>query len=153
MKGLIIISKICSFFGHRDASEAIRPALYAEIEKHITRYGVTVFYVGKHGKFDYMSAAVAHELKQKYPHIEVCLVHSYMPGKKDEYETKLYDSTLLPDGMEFVVKKFAITHRNRFVVNASDYVIAYVRTTWGGAYEALELAKRKKKHVINLAEK
>ena len=145
-------NKICSFFGHRNTSSEIRTALYAEIEKHITQYGMTFFYVGNYGNFDYMSAAVTHELKQKYPHIEVCLVHSYMPVKKDEYETNLYDSILLPDGMEFAVKRFAITHRNRFVVNESEYVIAYVRTTWGGAYQAMQYAKRKKKHVINLAD-
>ena len=144
-------NKICCFFGHRDTSEAIRPALYAEIERHITQYGVTVFYVGKHGSFDRMSVAVLCEVKEKYPHIEICLIHSYMPVKKDEYEEKLYDGTLLPNGMELVPKKFAITHRNRFVAEQSGYVIAYVRTSCGGAYEAVQYAKRKNKRVTNLA--
>ena len=52
-----------------------------------------------------------------------------MLGKKDEYDEGLYDYTLLPDGMEFVPRKFAIAHRNRFTINESDYVVAYVRTT------------------------
>jgi len=43
------------------------------------------------------------------------------------------------------MKKFAIMYRNRFVVNESDYVIAYVRTDWGGACEAMRYARRKKK--------
>ena len=64
----------------------------------------------------------------------------------------MYDSTFLPEGMEFVPKKFAIAHRNRFVVNKSDYIITYVRKTWGGAYEAMQYAKRKKKQVVNLAD-
>ena len=37
------MSKTCCFFGHRNASTEIRPALYAEIEKHITQYKVAVF--------------------------------------------------------------------------------------------------------------
>ena len=151
-KRLIIINKICSFFGHRDTSSEIRPALYVEIERHITQCNVTIFYVGEHGRFDRMSVSVLCDLKQKYPHIKICLIHSHMPGKKERCEEKRYDCTLLPDGMEFVPKKFAITHRNRFVVNESDYVIAHVRTTWGGAYDAMQYAKRKKKYVINLAD-
>jgi len=61
--------------------------------------------------------------------------------------------TLFPDGLEFVPKKFAISHRNRWIVDESDYIIVYVLTDYNGAYEALKYAKRKKKNIVNLADK
>ena len=44
--------KSCFFIGHRDASEEINPALYAAVEQHIMKYGVTEFIVGHYGGFD-----------------------------------------------------------------------------------------------------
>lgn len=31
----------CFFIGHREAPDSLRPQLSAEIERHITEYGVT----------------------------------------------------------------------------------------------------------------
>ena len=39
------------------------------------------------------------------------------------------------------------------MVDEADLVIAYVMYSWGGAAKTLEYAKRKKKTIINLAEK
>ena len=143
--------KTCCFFGHRDTGIEIRPALYAEIVKHITQYGVGVFYVGGYGNFDDMSVDILRELKEKYPYIEIIGVLAYLPGKKEEYKTKLYDNTVFPEGLEFVPRKYAISHRNRLIIQQSDYLISCVRTEYGGAYEALRYAKRNKKQTINLA--
>jgi len=141
------------FFGHRDVNIKIRPALYAEIERHITQHKITTFYVGNHGNFDCMSVGILNELKRKYAHIEIVLVCAYLTTKKKtKYEMNLYDSTLYPEGLEDVPQRFAITYRNRWMVEQSDCLIAYVRTSYGGAYTALQYAKRKNKRVTNLAD-
>jgi len=146
-------NQTCCFFGHRDANAEIYSALYSEIEKHITRYNVTTFYVGGYGGFDRMSAGALKTLKGKYPHIEIILVLAYLPTKKKtEYESDIYGSTLYPEGLEAVPKRFAIARRNRWIAERSDYLIAYVRESCGGAYEALRYAKRKRKKVVNLAD-
>lgn len=36
----------CFFVGHREAPDSLLPKLSAEIERHITEYGVTEFVVG-----------------------------------------------------------------------------------------------------------
>ena len=46
--------KTCCFFGHREVMHNIRPRLTAIIEKLITEYSVTEFYVGNQGQFDRM---------------------------------------------------------------------------------------------------
>ena len=48
--------KSCFFIGHREASEEIYPSLYAAVETHIIRYGVTEFIVGRYGCFDGLAA-------------------------------------------------------------------------------------------------
>lgn len=84
--------------------------------------------------------------------LECCTVLAYMPGIKSEFDTG-YEKleTLYPDGLEKVPKRFAIDWRNKWMVQQSDYVISYVCHSFGGAAKYMELAKRKKKIVYNLA--
>ena len=144
-------TKSCCFFGHRDADAGIQSMLYAVAEKHITQYKGTTFYVGGYGDFDRMSVCILHELKQKYPHIETIFVVAYLPtGKELEYDRHLYSETLYPEGLETVPRRFAVTHRNRWMVEHSDYLIAYVRKGYGCARTAMRFALKKGKQVINL---
>ena len=83
-------SQTCCFLGHRDSSEKIRPLLYVEIEKHIVQYNITTFYLGDYGNFDRMSLAVLHDLKRKYPHIEIVFVRAYLPIEKRQDMKRIY---------------------------------------------------------------
>lgn len=143
---------ICSFFGHRNISNSIRPMLYSEIKNHITDKNVDTFYVGGYGHFDAMASGILHELIEQYPHISVYHILAYIPTGTNKEYCRNQHTTLYPEGLEFVPRKFAITHRNRWMVQQSDCIIGYVQTSYGGAYEALEYAKRKNKSVNNLAE-
>jgi len=146
---VIFLPIVCSFFGHRSVYENIRPALYAEIERHITEKNVNTFYVGGYGGFDGMASDILDEIKKRYPKISVFRILAYVPGKKyieDKYPT------ILPEGVELVPPRYAITHRNRWIVQESDYIIAYVQTSYGGAYDALKYARHKGKQTVNLAE-
>ena len=58
-----------------------------------------------------------------------------------------YDWTVYP-GLENVPRRFAISHRNRYMVDMADFVVAYVTHGWGGAAQTLEYANRKKKSII-----
>ena len=48
-------------------------------------------------------------------------------------------------------KRFAISWRNRWMLDRSDHVIAYVTRSWGGAAQFAELAKKRGKQVHALA--
>jgi len=146
------MSIICSFFGHRTVREDIRARLYTEIERHITEKNTDTFYVGGYGQFDGMAESILHEIKERRPHISVYLVLAYMPAGTDKESRGKHHLAIYPEGLESVPRKFAITRRNRWIVEQSDYIVGYVSTSWGGAYDALEYAKRKHKCVINLAE-
>ena len=74
-----------------------------------------------------------------------------MPDLYLESQKERYDFILFPD-IESKPKKFAISYRNRVMVEQADFVIAYVDHNWGGAYETYRYAKRKGKVIFNLAE-
>ena len=63
----------------------------------------------------------------------------------------LYDSVVYPP-LEQVPLKFAISKRNEWMISQSDFVIAYVEHSFGGAYQGLHYARQKGKRIVNLAE-
>ena len=138
---------ICTFFGHRDAPPKIKPALRQVLLDLIERQGVQQFYVGNHGSFDATARSLLAELEQSHG-ISYQIVLAYLPGK----EAPLYDTdhTLLPDGIETVPRRFAIEYRNKWMIDRSDLVIAYVTRSFGGAAKFRDLAKKKGKTVIDL---
>lgn len=60
--------------------------------------------------------------------------------------------TLLPEGIERVPGRFAISWRNRWLLEHCDVVVCYVTHSWGGAAKFVQLAKKRGKSVCNLAE-
>lgn len=148
--------KLCTFAGHANIygdEEAIRLKLKNEIIKLIEKENATTFYSGGKGDFDWLCAGTLKELKKDYPNIKSYLMLAYMPKEKSKYGeciAQIFDDTVYPD-IENVPLRFAIVKRNECMVDKSDFLIAYVNHSWGGAYKTLEYAK-KKKHikVINI---
>ena len=141
-------SKTCCFFGHREVTHNIRPKLTAIIEKLITEYSVTEFYVGNQGQFDSMVYSVLKELKAKYSRIRYTVVLAYMP---DEHIKELYgEDTLFPDGLESVPKRFAISKRNDWMIQQSGYAVCYVHKITGGAVKFRDKAEKKGLQIIDV---
>ena len=138
----------CTFFGHRDFPETIKPRLREVIIDLITNHAVNMFYVGHQGQFDAYVHSTLKVLKQEYPQINYAVVLAYMPGKKTEYDD--YSDTMLPAGIESVHPRYAISWRNTWMLQQSDYVVAYITHSWGGAAQYVNKAKRQNKRVINL---
>lgn len=135
-----------TFCGHSDVSQRgnVRQWLYETVEGLITQETADMFLLGGYGGFDRMASSVVWELKKKYPHVKSVLVLPYLDRKMDESQC---DWTVYP-GLEKVPRRYAITHRNRYMVNDADVVIAYVQHSWGGAAQTLDYAKQKKKRII-----
>ena len=136
-----------TFCGHSkiECRTDIAEALDDVIEKLIQE-GAVQFLLGGYGQFDSMAARSVARAKRLHPGIESILVIPYIDRK---YDTKLYDRTLFPN-LECVPRRFAISRRNRYMVDAADIVVAYVDHEWGGAAATLEYARRKKKRCVCL---
>ena len=68
------------------------------------------------------------------------------------YQKTRYDEIIYPE-IEHIPPRFGISHRNKWMVEKADSVIAYVEHGWGGAYQTYQHAKRKKKEIWNLSER
>lgn len=141
----------CTFFGHHDAPLSLFPLICAEIERMIVERGVTHFYVGTTGDFDCMAYHALQKVLPQYPSVKFETVLAYLPRVYDkDMEVPVFtENLLMPDGIEKVPPRFAISYRNRWMVKHADYVIAFVHRG-GGAEQFVRLAERQKKPVINL---
>lgn len=95
--------------------------------------------------FDSLAAGVLRKQKKRYPQIELVLVLAYLNSTRD---ISGYDDTVYPP-LETVPRRYAISHRNRWMVEVADVVVAYVIHDWGGAATTLRYARRKKKQIIS----
>lgn len=141
---------VCTFFGHRECPDLIKTQLREVLIDLVTNHGVDMFYVGNQGRFDAIVRGVLRELKKEYPQINYTVVLAYMPGKQAEYDD--YSDTMLPEGIESVHPRYAISWRNNWMLQQSDYVVTYINRTWGGAVRYSTKAKHQGKEVINLIE-
>ena len=142
---------ICTFFGHRDVPSKIKFELIEIISNLIEKENATVFYVGNQGNFDFYVKTVLEDLKEKYTQIDYFVVLAYLPVKKECIINDEYKNTIYPESIETVPPKFAISWRNKWMIERSDIVVTYVNKPYGGAYNAKELAKRKHKKIVEIA--
>lgn len=140
--------KVCTFFGHRDCPETIKPKIRAAVIDLIENHGVTMFYVGNQGNFDRMVRSVLKEVTTAYPGVGYAVVLAYMPSTKKRADDS--SDTLLPDGIEKVPKRFAISWRNKWMIEHADYVVTYVTRLFGGAAQFSALAKSKGKIIYDI---
>ena len=148
--------KTCYFIGHRDTPVEILLRLEASVERHITEYGVTDFVVGKYGNFDRLAAQVVRAAKQRHPEIRLTLLLAYYNPTQSVDLPCGFDDSLYPDGLEFVPKRAAIVRANQYMVQHSDYLIAYDKGNIGNTRELVKYAQRMEKqgliHIENLVE-
>ena len=134
----------CTFFGHRDTSRDVEPLLKEVLLDLINNKKVNRFLVGYQGNFDKMALSVLKEIKKAQPHIVFEVVLAYLTDK-------IYDGpTVYPEGLEKVPKRFAISARNNWMIEKSDFVVTCVNRSFGGAAQFKELAIKKGKTIIEL---
>ena len=55
---------VCTFFGHRNAPNEIKPILREKIIELIENKNANMFYVGNNGSFDYMAREILNPLQK-----------------------------------------------------------------------------------------
>ena len=137
-----------TFFGHKDTPKEKEQTLLTTLVDLIENHGATEFYVGNNGNFDTLVRRQLEDLSQTYP-ITYNVVLAYLPTKKSEYDG--FTNTLLPEGIETAPKRFAISYRNKWMLEQSDVVVTYVTHSFGGAAQFKAMAERQGKMVIELS--
>ena len=143
--------KSCTFFGHRDCPENIKPKIHAAVVDLIENHGVTMFYVGNQGNFDRMVRSVLKEVTTAYPEVGYAVVLAYMPSDKSPNFLEDFSDTMLPEGIEKVSKRYAIPWRNKWMITHADYVVTYVTRPCGGAAQYANIAYKEGKILRELS--
>ncbi len=134
--------KSCFFIGHRDTPEKLLYALEQTVERHITEYGVTEFYVGQHGRFDALAVQAVANAKQRHPAVTLTLLLACHPAEQTVAVPEYFDDIFYPPGMESVPRRFAIDRANRYMIAHCDCLIAYAWQPGGSAVKFLQFAQR-----------
>lgn len=146
------MGKTCFFIGHREAPDSILEQLQTAVEKHIVEYGVTDFVVGQYGAFDRLAAAAVKNAKKRHPLITLSLLLPYHPYDRPVPIPPGFDATFYPPGMERIPKRLAIIKANQYMVDNSDFLIAYVWHPASNARNLLGYARKRKINIENLAD-
>lgn len=142
-----------SFFGHRNLYDIRRidKRLSPLLKELIQTKPYVSFLIGRHGEFDEYAASVIKRVQKEVgsDNNDLTLVIPY--GVADiEYYENYYDNVIIPEIVDGVHPKLAITLKNRWMVEQSDLVIVNVEHSKGGAYTAMKYAERINKKIINL---
>ncbi len=154
----VIKMSICCFAGHNsDYNEKTRTDLYKECEKIITKNNCNEFWVGNYGGFDKLAAAVIRDLKKLYPFIQLNLILPYLTKEINDYPRyyyEKYDSLIMADIPLNTPHQYKIIKATQYMVKKSDFLICYIKYSFGGAIKTYEYAKKQKNiKIINIARK
>ena len=148
------MKKIITFCGHASfkKTQEYEEKLTLILEKEVGDSAADM-YLGGYGDFDEFAYECCKKYKRNHNNISLVFVTPYIT---ESYQrnylslcTEKYDCILYPE-IESKPLKFAITYRNRYMVEKADFVIAFVNHAWGGAYETYRYAKRIGKATINI---
>ena len=139
---------IITFCGHSDYIQTANDEkkILTFLEQNINEECVD-FYLGGYGKFDSFAYTCAQKYQTIHPSSKLIYVTPYLNPKT---LTQNYDLIIYPE-LESVPPKFAISYRNKWMIEKSDIVIAYVNRSFGGAYKSYNLAKKSNKTILNIA--
>ena len=146
---------IVTFCGHADflKSAEYEQAMLRLLEKVVGDRPAEM-YLGGYGAFDDFAYACCQAYKKAHPNISLVFVTPYLDdtylSNRLGVSKRGYDSVLYPE-IEGKSKRYAITYRNKYMVEKADFVVAFVSHAWGGAYATYQYAKRKGKEIFNLA--
>ena len=144
---------IITFCGHSNYSSCLEDEerLLCLFNK-ISQGNKVDFYLGEYGNFDSFALKCARKYKEKHPNTKLVFITPYLGkwlNERKDFIEKKYDEIIYPQ-IESVPKKFAIIKRNEWIIDHADYVFAYVKTHFGGAYRSLLYAHNHKKPYTNL---
>ena len=148
---------IITFCGHSQfqCSKELEQKILDILEKEVGDISAEM-YLGGYGDFDEFAYRCCKKYKETHPNIKLIFVTPYLfPEYQKNQLSELssrYDFILYPP-LEDTLPRFAIIYRNRYMVDAADFVIAFVSHSFGGAHTTLKYAQKKRKKIFNLAMK
>ena len=137
-----------AFFGHAHYVEKKEDEerILALLEEKIGDADAEL-YLGGYGGFDAFARSCGAKYRKSHPNTKLIFITPYVTR---DYPKDLYDGSIYPS-LERVPPRFAIQSRNKWMAENANFVIVYVKATYGGAYNAYRHALKKEKDTVNIA--
>ena len=141
-----------TFCGHSDfvPSTAMEARLLSVLASQVGDSPAELL-LGGYGNFDRFALRCGKIFQQTHPSVSLIYVTPYMVTERQTSVGAEYDGIVYPP-LENVPPRYAILHRNRYMVERADLVIACITRSRGGAYQTYLHARRQGKTMINLAD-
>ena len=143
--------KTCCGFGHRENGHYQSDMFNTAIDYAVSK-GCTEFLCGGMGAFDSCFVGAVALAKKRYPEkdLKLYLVIPYFTKELERNQNfyyAMYDEIIYPDCVDGAHPKGAVMKRNRWMVDKSDVIISNVHYSFGGAYQTIRYAEKKRKHI------
>ena len=164
------MSKTCAFLGNnydfmsgrkriRRPNPELKEKIKAQIINLIENENVDTFLVGEIGGYEEDAYDTVLEVFKSYPEIHITLVVSKtseihnigIDESRGIYQRRFCHDWIYPSKSAVGYKRWCIVHRNRYIIENTDFIIAYNEYK-GRAYEFCKQSKNKGVTVIELAE-
>ena len=132
-------------FGHKDfcPTKEFEEKLCSLLSGLIENEEYLDIYIGRNGEFDVFAASCVKRIQKESVANNCSLILVLPYAVKDiEYYAQYYDDIIIPECVNGVHPKAAITRRNEWMLDLSDLLICCVQRNNGGAYRAMEYAKK-----------
>ena len=144
---------IITFCGHSNYTNTVEDEMrLLNLLERVTEGTQVDFYLGGYGNFDSFALKCAKKYKDHHGNANLVFITPYLNQQLSERKSILeqnYDQIIYPE-LEHIPRKFAIMERNKWMIDQADYVFAYVKTHYGGAYKTLLYAHKHQKSYTNL---
>lgn len=146
----------CCFAGHRQASHTLFKEIITAVESLVMDTDEIEFLSGSMGDFDKLCETAVRDVKKEYPDKIIRLYRvipscQYIPHKEEyQYLRGLFDDIIVCDASDGTYYKSMIGKRNRWMVDKSDFMIAYILHENGGAYSAFRYAEKQNVKIIRI---
>lgn len=141
---------IITFCGHSDFQGSLEyeRKILDFLEENIGDSFVEL-YLGGYGAFDRFAYDCCKKFQTSHQNVKLIFVTPYINGNCRESN---YDAIVYPE-IEDKPLKFAISYRNKWMVQKADYVIAFIERSFGGAYQTYKYAKNMGKKYLTSRKK
>ena len=146
---------IVTFCGHAQfyRTEEYEQKILAFLEEKIGDQSADMYF-GGYVDFDSFVYECCKKFKETHLKVSLIFITPYLTVEyqKNHLDCKKtrYDSIIYPE-IENKPKRYAITYRNKYMVEKADFVVPYITHDWGAAYKSYQYAKRKKKSIFNIS--
>ncbi len=151
------IRMIITFCGHSQYTETKQDEqkILDYLEKTVGNSPAEL-YLGGYGAFDHFALKCGKKYQETHPNTKLIFITPYIDNSYQKRHLEnlknFYNEIIYPD-LENVPQRFAISQRNKWMVEKSDCVVAYIDHSFGGAYTTYKYAIKRNKPIFNLTGK